>query len=244
MEFYQMILIALITVIGSYVQSVTGFGFGIFAMLFLPNLLLFTEANMLSSILSMLTSATVVLVTFRKINWKNIVFPTIGCVVASFFAVAFVKSQKNETMVLLLGIAMLLLSVYFFFFSSKIKINPTWYAGLIAGAISGIMGGLFSTGGPPAVIYFLQSEEDSDRYLPTVSAYFVLTNFSLIVTKAAAGFVTANVWLSLAVAVVGMVIGSMIGKGTREKIKPAILKKAVYTVMAMGGIVNIVKVLV
>jgi len=134
--------------------------------------------------------------------------------------------------------------VYFFFFSSKIKINPTWYAGLIAGAISGIMGGLFSTGGPPAVIYFLQSEEDSDRYLPTVSAYFVLTNFSLIVTKAAAGFVTANVWLSLAVAVVGMVIGSMIGKGTREKIKPAILKKAVYTVMAMGGIVNIVKVLV
>ncbi|MBE6563848.1 MAG: sulfite exporter TauE/SafE family protein [Ruminococcaceae bacterium] len=243
MDLIQIVWLAVITVIGSYIQSVSGFGFGIFAMLFLPNLLLFTEANMLSSILSLLTSATVVLATFRQIHWKNITFPALGCIAASLFAVAFVKSQKNETMVLLLGIAMCLLSLYFFFFSGKIKIKPTWYAGLIAGVLSGIMGGLFSTGGPPAVIYFLQSEEDSDRYLPTISAYFVLTNFSLIVTKAVAGFITVNVWLGLAVGVVGMIVGSLIGKSTREKIKPAVLKKIVYAVMACGGIVNILKVL-
>ena len=46
-ELYRLALIALITFGGAYIQSVTGFGFGIFAMIFLPKLLVYTEANVL-----------------------------------------------------------------------------------------------------------------------------------------------------------------------------------------------------
>ena len=35
-ETYMLILIALVTLLASYVQGVTGFGFGIVAMIFLP----------------------------------------------------------------------------------------------------------------------------------------------------------------------------------------------------------------
>ena len=45
-------LVALVTFVGSYIQGATGFGFGIFAMIFLPKLLQYTEANVLSSMLS------------------------------------------------------------------------------------------------------------------------------------------------------------------------------------------------
>lgn len=64
MELYQLAFIALIVTGASYIQSVTGFGFGIFAMIFLPSLLAYTEANVLSSMLSMLTSLLVVLATY------------------------------------------------------------------------------------------------------------------------------------------------------------------------------------
>ena len=169
-ELYQLILIALVALGASYIQSVTGFGFGIFAMIFLPYLLVYTEANVLSSILSCCTSVTVAAVMLKKINWKNLIFPVLSCTVTTFLAVRFVKSQDNKMLTLLLGIALICLSLYFLFFSGKIKIKPTWYAGLIAGLLSGLLGGMFSISGPPVVIYFLQSEKDPDHYLATISA--------------------------------------------------------------------------
>ena len=243
MESYELFFTVVIVMVAGFIQSVTGFGFGIFAMIFLPYLLTFTEANMLSSMLSMLTSLLVILSTFRNISWKNLIFPLLSCTVTTYLSVSFIKSQKNDTLLLLLGIALFLLSVYFFFFSEKIKIKPTWYAGLIAGTVSGLMGGMFSIGGPPVVIYYMQSEKDSDHYLATISAYFVFSGAISITTKATAGFITANVWISLAIGVIGMALGSLIGKMARKHIKPSIIKKAVYGVMAVSGIVNILQVL-
>ena len=233
-------LIATVTLAASYVQSVTGCGFGIIAMIFLPSLLLYTEANVLASILGTLTSVVILVVTFRKVNWKNLCFPLIGCLIANYVAITFIKTQKNDTLMLFLGVALVALSVYFFFFSNRLNIKPSWQAGLVAGVISGVMSGMFSIGGPPAVIYYMQSEEDSDRYLATLSAFFVFSGLISIGMKIAYGFVTLNVWIGLAVGTVGMLLGAFLGSLTRSKTKPQSIKKTVYAVMALSGVVNVV----
>ena len=127
MEAYIVALIAAVILCASFIQSVTGFGFGIFAMIFLPSMLMYTEANVLSSMLSLFTSLTVALVMWRKINMKNLVFPLVGCLLSTYLAVEFIGSQDNKTLILMLGIVLLALSIYFFFFSGKLKIKPTWY---------------------------------------------------------------------------------------------------------------------
>ena len=234
------ILIAIITLGASYIQGATGFGFGIFAMIFLPMLLSYTEANVLSSILGTLSALFITVLTFRKIHWKNILFPTVGSIFFGFVAISFVKVQSSQTLMLFLGVALVILSMYFFFFTDKIKIRPTWYAGLIAGIISGFMTGMFSIGGPPVVIYFMQSEENAEKYLATISAYFALSGVISVSMKAGAGFVTVPVLIGLAVGLVGMAVGSFVGKLTRDKIKPNMIKKVVYGFMAVSGAVNIV----
>ena len=90
------VLIALIALCGSYIQSVTGFGFGIFVMMFFPALLQYTEANVLSSLLGIFTSLAMVIQMRRLINWKNILFPLLGCLLATYGAVNFIKRQENE----------------------------------------------------------------------------------------------------------------------------------------------------
>jgi len=239
-EIILLCLIAVVTFGASFVQSVTGFGFGIVAMIFLPSLLLYTEANALSSILSTITSLIVVMVTYKNVNWKNLIFTLLGSLVANYFAVNFMKTTANETLILLLGIALFLLSIFFFFFSDKVKIRPTWYAGLIAGLISGVMSGLFAIGGPPVVIYYMQSEENSDKYLATISAYFVFSGIITVVLKAISGFITTNVLIGFAIGVIGMIIGSILGKHTRNKANSKMIKKAVYGVMAVSGIINVI----
>ena len=234
------ILVAAVTFAASYIQGATGFGFGIFAMIFLPKLLIYTEANVISSILSALSALFVAILMFRKIHWKNILFPTVGCLFSTYVAVAFIKGQSSQVLSLLLGIALFLLSIYFFFFSNKIRIKPTWYAGLIAGTLSGILGGMFSIGGPPVVIYFMQSEDDFDRYFSTISAYFVFSGVISIATKTIAGFITENVWIALAISIPAMLVGSFVGKKTKDRIDPNMLKKVVYGFMAISGLINIV----
>lgn len=239
-EVILLCLIAVVTFGASFVQSVTGFGFGIVAMIFLPSLLSYTEANALSSILSTITSLIVVMVTYKNVNWKNLIFTLFGSLVANYFAVNFMKTTANETLILLLGIALFLLSIFFFFFSDKVKIRPTWYAGLIAGLISGVMGGLFAIGGPPVVIYYMQSEENSDKYLATISAYFVFSGIITVALKAISGFITTNVLIGFAIGVIGMMLGSLLGKSTRNKANSKMIKKAVYGVMAVSGIINVI----
>jgi uncharacterized membrane protein YfcA len=238
-ETYMLILIALVTVLASYVQGVTGFGFGIVAMIFLPAFLLYTEANVLSAVLSTVTSALLLISTYKNVHWKNLIFPLIGSFFANYFSITFVKGAENQVLTFLLGIALFLLSVYFFFFSNKIKIRPTWYSGLIAGTISGVLSGLFSIGGPPVVIYYMQSEETTDDYLATISAYFVFSGMISIAMKAFNGFITANVLWGIAVGLLAMLFGAFTAKHTRDKLNPQTIQKSVYAVMAVSGLINI-----
>ena len=238
------VLVASITLAASYIQGATGFGFGIFAMILLPSILAYTEANVLSSILSSLSSLFVAILMFRKIHWRNTVFPVVGCLVSTYLAVSIIKTQSPKVLTLLLGVALFALSMYFFFFSDKIKIKPTWYAGLIAGILSGIMSGMFSMGGPPVVIYFMQSEDNTDEYMATISAYFVLSGVIAISMKAAAGFITVPVWISLAVGVPAMLLGSFVGKRMRDHINAKLIKRIVYGFMATSGVIHVVTSLV
>ena len=240
MELYQLILIILVLLLASFVQSVTGFGLGILAMIFLPSLMLFKEANVLCSMMSIVTSGLVVLAMYRNINWKNLLFPLAGNLFANYFGVSFVKQTDSRILMLLFGIVLVLLSICFFFFSGKSKIKPTWYAGLSCGILSGILTALFSSGGPPVVIYFMQSEESTDRYLATISAYFVLSNVIAVCMKAASGFVTKNVLIAFLFGLFGMYAGSLLGKKTRDKANASVIRKAVYGFMAVSGVINIV----
>ena len=240
LQIYHLVLIAFISLGGSYVQSVTGFGYGIFVMMFYPLILAYTESNILSTLISVFTSLWLVITLFRKIHWKNIIFTLIGSFFTTYFAVEFVKMQTNTVLTLILGAVLLLLSIYFMFFSDKIHIKPTWYAGLIAGITSGIMGGMFSMGGPPVVIYYLHSEKDQENYLATLSAYFVISDIFSIIMKVSAGFVTKNVLISSIFAATGLIFGIVLGHITRKKMNAKLLKKAIYAVMMLSGIFNIV----
>ena len=76
------------------------------------------------------------------------------------------------------------------------------------------------------------------------TTYFILAGISSVATKAAAGFVTSNVWIGFAAGTAGLLLGAVLGKLTRAKIKPAVLKKTVYGVMAVSGVLNVVLALV
>ncbi len=246
-ELWQAALaVVLVTLVGSIIQRVTGFGFGIWAMIFLPTLLggSHPQATLVSSLMSLISCAMVAFTMLKTVDWKNLVFPLIGYAAVALPCNLLLVKTDNTVLSLALGIALVIMSIYFIFFSGKIKIKPTAPAGLICGGLSGFMGGFFAMGGPPVVVYYLQSSPDKLVYLATIQMYFVMSNAYNTTVKIASGLLTWNVVILTAVGTIGMLAGLYIGKKIFNKLDGTLLRRIVYGFMAASGAFNIVKAIV
>lgn len=132
--------IFLLTIGASFVQRTTGFGFGIFIMTLLPFLMpSYGEATTLSGLLAMTTSAIITWNMRKHITWKRLYPILLTFIVVSAAAICLLTRIQETSLRRILGIVLILISLYFAFFSGKIRIRTTlpWQVG--AGSLSGII---------------------------------------------------------------------------------------------------------
>lgn len=240
MELWKWFLLVLISFGGSFVQRVTGFGYGIFVMMFLPGLLGSSiETAAVSGLISCCTCLYNAIRLRSSIRWKLALPAVAAALLIIPVAVSYSASAPEELMRRLLGAALILLSIYFLFFSGKVRLRPTVLGGMAAGAMGGVLGGMFSMGGPPIVLYLIQAVPDKTAYFATLQAYFAVTNLYTTANRAVNGIVTARVLGWFAVAVVGSLIGNHIGGKLFDKLDSAKMKRLVYLGMIVSGITMI-----
>ncbi len=144
----HIVLLVLIGMGAGFVQRVSGFGLGIFAMVFLPHFIpIHTAAATISTLFSCVTS-TYNALRYRKDTKYKTAIPMI-CATLIFIPVAvrFSSLVSADIFKIILGVVLIVLSIYFLFFNNRIKMKPTIANGFLAGAIGGMLNGLFSTGG-------------------------------------------------------------------------------------------------
>jgi len=230
------ILLCGIALVSALLQSVTGFGFGIVLMALVPLFLPYEIALGLSTILGIALNTSILIRCWRHIDWKQLWLPLIFGLIGATAGVLLLKNSPPAVYKRALGIFLLLLSVWFFFFSDRVRLKANLRNAGIAGAISGICGGLFSVNGPPMVLYFVSVIEDKQRYQATLQAYFLLNavwllSLRLLAHQIPAGIGTLTLW-SLA----GLIVGSIVGGKIFNRIDGAKLKRFIYLFMAVAGL--------
>jgi len=233
MEYLYIILVG---IGAAFVQRVSGFGLGIFAMMFLPHLLpSHTAAATISCLFSCCTT------TFNSVKYrKNVAYKTAvpmlaAALVSIPIAVYFAAKVEAKIFEILLGSVLIVLSLYFLFFNKKIKIKPTPMSGIIAGTLGGALNGLFSTGGPPAVLYLTSATPDNITYFATIQFYFCLTNIYATANRAINGLITADLLIYAAVGILGCLAGDLIGRKIFDKLDSVKLKYVIYIGMIISG---------
>ncbi len=236
------ILLMLLSAGAAFVQRVCGFGFGVFIMTMLPFLCpSYGEATALSGLLAATQSLYVLLFMWRLVDWRKLVIILISCTLFSYIGVHFLSLATDSFLNVLLGIVLILLSLFFLFVSPRIKVRPTKSLQVSMGALSGLMGGFFGMHGPPAVIYFLAVENDKNRYMALCQAYFLLTNCIMTFFRFRSGFLTEFVGRSWLYSCVGVVIGSILGKKLFDYLPTNTIRRVIYIYMIFSGIVIMFK---
>jgi len=226
---------------GSFIQRVTGFGFGILCMSMLPFLMpSYGEATALTGLLALVTVSFTAFQMRRHVCWKNLLGTLAVFLVVSFFSVRMVGSISSTTLRKILGVMLILASIYFMVFSGKIRIKPSFPAQASMGTLSGLMGGLFSMQGPPAVIYFLSSTDNKDEYMATISWYFFLGNIAMTLERGGNGFITPTVLKCWLFAAPSVLIGQWLGIKAFHGVPMASLRKIVYAYIGVAGILAII----
>ncbi|MCQ2250258.1 MAG: sulfite exporter TauE/SafE family protein [Bacteroidales bacterium] len=234
------ILLMLLSTAGSFIQRVCGFGFGIFIMTMLPYLMpTYQEATALSGLLSLLQSGVVLCGMWRHLHLRNMVGIFLSFCVFSYLAIRFVSVAGDGVLKIFLGCVLMLLGLYFLFFSSKVSVTPRKRWQLSLGALSGTMGGLFGMHGPAAVVYFLNSEPSKEGYLAICQAYFVATNLYMSVFRAGNGFMTEAVGWGVLVSLAGIGVGVWLGGKVFNRMPQATLKRVIYIYMIVAGVIAI-----
>lgn len=238
-----LLFIFLLTVVASFIQRVSGFGFGIFVMMFFPFFLpSYGESVMLSGLLAGSTALMIALKNWRYIRWNLMGWIVFFNVLFSFLATEYMRSISNDTLKQCLGVMLILIALYFLFGEGRMgKIFTSKSAQVTIGSISGVMGGMFAMPGPPVVLYCVSTMNDKREYVSTLQAFSVVFNVFYTLFRVKAGFYSEDTWIWWIVGLIGGVIGASIGSRCFEIISNRILKRIVYVMMIVSGIIAIFK---
>ena len=229
------------SLIASFIQRVTGFGFAVFIMTLLPFLMpTYCEATTLSGLLAMVNACWTTIQLRKHISWKKLGIILATFLVVSFFCVCAVGRIDSHNARKILGVALIALSIYFFFFSGKIHLRPTPGVQIPMGAISGAMGGFFAMQGPAAVVYFLSCADSKEQYMSLISCYLLLGNIAMTAFRAGNGMFTVTVGKMWLAAVPMVIIGNLIGRRLYSRLAMPVLRKVIYAYMAFAGVAAIV----
>lgn len=224
--------------LGSFIQRVTGFGFGIFVMTIFPYLLpSYGEATMLSGLLAGTNSLMVVLQKRRFIQWKNFLPMLLCFMIVSVVCIFLLVRIDDHQIKRVLGILLILGSLYFLFFNDKIRLKPNVKTQLSMGTLSGMMGGFFAMQGPPAVLYFMVLGIGKDAYIACMQTYLLSGNLLMSVARGYNGFLTYHVGFAYCIGFLFVLGGNWLGGKIFDKISTKILRKCVYGYLALSGVV-------
>ena len=242
--------IFLLSIGASFIQRTTGFGFGIFIMTMLPFLLpSYGEATTLSGLLAITTSAAIVWRLRSYVTWQRLWPILLTFIIVSTIAIFALTRIEDHILRRILGIALILISIYFMLFSQRIKLPTTkLFSQRIklpttkevqvgAGALSGLMGGFFGMQGPPAVLYFIQSEPTKEHYMAMAQTYFLIGNVMMTGVRAYNGFFTTTVAVDYLYGLGGVIIGTILGAYVFKHIPNRIFRYIVYAYICISGVI-------
>lgn len=230
------ILIFLVSLLASSIHSLAGFGYIIIVLALFPLFLPAGSFLILAQLGGVFMSFVLIWNRLRHINWKKILFPCLFSSIGGIVGLFFFKNISSAMYMRILGIALIALSLWMSFLSSRIKIRACTRNGIIVGSIGGVMGALFGVSAPALVLYFNSNMESKDDYTLCLQATLTVQTGVCLLGRAAMDMWIPGSLLLFIPALLGLLLGKYPGKWLYGKLNVAAFKKLVYIFVALFGI--------
>ncbi len=229
------LLTPLILFVAALVQGFLGFGFGIIAMGGLslgPGLL---YAAGLVNLMGLIQTGTMAAWMRRGVRWPLVRRMVIGSALGVALGLFLLGTLDLRVLQFLLGLLIAAIAAW--------NLSPWKRAGapskhwdLPAGFASGLLNGLFNTGGPPLVAHIYRHPEPPDVLKGTVQMLLLCTVVIRLPGAWLQGLFPAPVLAQAAFGVVPVLLGTLTGIALARRIDPTRFRRASWTALGMLGL--------
>lgn len=225
----------------AWVQTITGFAFALITVggVALTGLMPLADAAALVSALSFVNAAQMASTGWRHIARRPfalVLMSSLPMVVAGFFVLSWFSGTRADALRLTLALAIILSSLQLAAPPRPDQRMPGAPAFLFAGAMAGLMGGLFSASGPPLAWRFWRSPLPVAAIRETLVATFALNAALRLGLIATTGFrPDPSVWLGL-VAVPAVMAATAAARRWPPPLAQATLRRIVFVLLLLAGV--------
>ena len=237
----QFLIVCLILAIAEAVYVLLGFGAGLIAVgtmaLLLPEL---KDAVVLLLLVNLPAELWVVRSSWQRISWRGVLVIFIGVVIGTPLGTFLLRWGDARFLLIVLGVFLVAVGAVFIFIrDTRERQLPRWVAGPI-GVISGVLTGLFGTGGPPLILYYRLQGVDKAAFRGHLMAIFLLMTAVRVPSYAAFGLITEpRLWSALAV-LPAVILGALIGNRIHLRIEEDTFRRLVSAALLIIGLLLLI----
>jgi uncharacterized membrane protein YfcA len=237
----EVIELLALAALAAYVQTVTGFAMGLVMMggIGLIGIIPLPDAAVLVSILTLVNALIVLARGWRDVAWREfalVVVPSLATLVAGYGLLVVLAGASLDWIRLVLGIAILVSSLQLLMRPQPLPKRSPLLSFVGFGAIAGVMGGLFSTSGPPLVYHLYRQPLPHASVRETLVLVFAVNAVVRLATVAAAGQMPpASMWWTL-IAVPAVVAFTYLARRWPPPASPLTLRRGAFVLLLLSGL--------
>ena len=237
----QFVVVCLILAVAEMVYVLLGFGAGLIAVgtmaLLVPELM---DAVVLLLLVNLPAELYVVRSSWQKISWRGVMVIFIGVGIGIPLGTWWLRWGDARFLLVVLGVFLVAVGAVFLFIRSRPSNRiPGWAAAPI-GVVSGVLTGLFGTGGPPLILYYQLSGSDKAAFRGNLMAIFLLMTTVRVPSYAAFGLITApRLWSALAV-LPAVIAGALVGNSIHLRIEETTFRRLVSAALLIIGLLLLI----
>ncbi len=229
------LLLAAVIIFGAYlIRGIAGFGSGLISIPLLALMLPLTIVVPMVGLLDYIASTSHGVKHRKAIQWRDILpllpFTFTGVLTALYLF----KTVDGSLLRSALGGFIVLYAFYSLLSSGPASHGSRLWAAP-AGALGGLVGTLFGTGGPFYVIYLRLRQLDKTAFRATAATIFLIDGSSRIVGYFFSGFYELDTMILLAASLPVMVVGMYIGGHIHTNISQRTFQQAIGVLLVGSG---------
>ncbi len=235
-------LAALILFCAQVVYVVFGFGAGLIAVGSLA--LLFPDIKDVVVLLLLVSAPAEVFIvarSWRFIRWRGILGLWCGILPGIPLGAYFLKYGEPTFILVLLGGVLVAVGTVFLRLPRARSFDwPLWSAPPV-GLSSGVLTGLFGTGGPPLIVYFHLGGADKAVFRGNLMAIFLAMTFVRLPAYTLAGLITApRLWSGLLILPI-ILCGAWVGSRIHLRLSESVFRTLVSGLLILIGVLLLLR---
>ncbi|MXQ12114.1 TSUP family transporter [Microvirga makkahensis] len=237
------VLIGFLVLTGAaaYAQTLTGFAFGLITMggVGLTGLLSLPDAAMIVSVLTLVNATQMLLKGWRDVAWDQcglVMAASVPMLFLGYWLLEWLAGSHVDLLRLLLGLVIVVSSMQLARKPEPLPAQSGNGSLLFFGGIAGLMGGMFSTAGPPLVYHFYRQPMPLVKVRETLVTVFALNAVFRIGLVTVSGDFPSSSTLSGLVAVPAVMSATYAARRWPPPFSPAAMRRIVFILLLLSGI--------